>query len=140
MPICIAEDKNGISAGSLSFGGKDQAAERGLHTQDGKIISCNAGSDTVIAAIVGGDAAQSDVVSDDVAERGGLGAKIKVVRIGKVLEGLVAGLLKGEDGELLGMRHGHGAQKETVDDAEDGGIDGDAQGKRNYTDGGEPRR
>jgi hypothetical protein len=56
------------------------------------------------------------------------------------LEGLLAGLLKGEDSELLGMGHGHRAEEETVHDAEDGGVDGDAEGEGNDSERREPRR
>ena len=140
MPIRITEDEDGISTWSLSFRGKDEAAESGLNTEGGKIISRNTRGDAVVAAIVGGESAQSEAVSNDVAERSGLRAKVKVIRIRKALEGFIAGLLKGEDGDLLGMGHGHGTEEETVDHAEDAGVDGDAEGKRYDGDGGKPGR
>src|SRR5437773_6520498 len=40
--------------------------------------------------------------------------------------------------DLLGMGHGHGTEEETVDHAEDAGVDGDAEGKRYDGDGGKP--
>jgi hypothetical protein len=42
--------------------------------------------------------------------------------------------------EALGMVNPSRMKKQPIDDAEDGGISADAEGKREYSDGGERRR
>ncbi len=67
-------------------------------------------------------------------------AEIKVIGIRKFLRRGFAGLLYSKDGELLRVGYGHGAKEEAVDDAEDGGVDGDAEGEGDDGEGGEPGR
>ena len=57
LPVREAEDENGVSAGSLSFGWEDEATECRLDTEDRKVIAGDASDDAVVAAIVGGESA-----------------------------------------------------------------------------------
>jgi hypothetical protein len=93
----------------------------------------------MVAAVIGGQAAERNAVGQDIGDRSRLIAKIYKVRVGELLKGMIAGLLQTEDGELLRMRHRQGPQYESVDDAEDGSVDGDAERESHDGYGREPR-
>jgi hypothetical protein len=140
LPIRIAKHKNGVRSRRFSLCGKDQPAEHGLDAERREIIAGNASDDAVITPIISGYAAKSKTVRDDVAKGNGLIVKIHKVRVGELLERVIASLLQSKDGELLGVGHGQRPEEEAVNDAENGSVDGDAERESNDCDGGKPRR
>jgi hypothetical protein len=124
----------------LPFGGKEQPAKSRLDAEDGEIVAGDARNDAMVAAVIGGEAGESQPVGDDVGEGSGLVAELDIIGVGEFLQGMIAGLLEAEDGELLGSGDRQGTQQEAVNDAEDGGVYGDAQGERHDGESSEPGR
>jgi hypothetical protein len=92
----------------------------------------------VVAAVIGSESAEGEAVGEDIAEGSGLIANIEKIGIGKFLEGMFAGLLQGKNSKLLGVGHGHRSQEEAVDYAESRSVDGNAEGKGDDGERGEP--
>jgi len=64
-------------------------------------------------------------------------AQVFEVGVGEMAISGKRGLLQSKNGDLFGMRDGEGAEKETVDDAKEGGVDSHAEGEGDDTDEGE---
>ena len=90
---------------SLAFGGRIKRPRAGC-TPHGEIIAGDTRNDTVVAALSAAEPQGNFVAMMSVKEA--VIAKVHIVGIGKFLEGVIAGLLKAEDGELLRLGHRHG--------------------------------
>lgn len=133
-------DDDDVPRAVTVFLGQEGAAHGGLHAQNvQKIVACldaedalgRAGAGQVHARHAHVRDAGEDVILVVVRHVGGRYAAAVVRIVAVVLE---------ERHQLLGMRIRQRAQQDGVDDAEDGAVHSDSQGKRDYGDEGESRR
>ena len=138
-PVGVSQNQNRVCAGSAPFGGKNQTPISRLNPKCGEIIAGDAADEAVVRVLVRNKAGERDAKCKYIAEGVTLVAQVFVVGIRKVMVSRNRRLLESEDSDLLGMGHRQRAKQESIDDAEEGGVDGHAECQGNDADEGEAR-
>jgi hypothetical protein len=97
--------------------------ERRLHTQRGKIVAGHPTQNAVVPFLIRSYPHERRAFRNNVAEGIRLLPDIEIVGVGKALEALRTFLLHGQYGNLVGLWHRQRTQQESVNDAENGGVD-----------------
>jgi hypothetical protein len=137
FPEGVAEYDDGRLAGLIFFREKKAAVERFCAEE---VEEAGGGLENVhLFRLIAGDEGACTSVGNGHLFEGAIGGLDVDVLAGggPILRDVDAGGAEPEDGEAVGIGIGKGAQEESVDDAEDGGVCADSDGQRKHGDQGE---